>query len=133
MRNSQYSLERFGLIIVVLHLIISLVHGAAHANLRITLNSWQTVYVLVVITVLPLVSGVLLWRRMRGGLSLLFCSMIGALLFGGYYHFIAAGADNVSELGSHAWSAPFQLTAVLLAVTEAAGAVTAVLGLLRKQ
>jgi hypothetical protein len=133
MRNTQRSLERFGIAIVGLHFIISLVHGAAHVNLHITLNNWQTVYVLVVITVLPLVSGVLLWRRMRGGFLLLCCSMIGALLFGGYYHFIAAGADNVSELGSHAWSAPFQLTAVLLALTEATGAVTAAVGLLRKQ
>jgi hypothetical protein len=132
-RNTQQSLERLGIIIVVLHFIVSTVHGAAHLNLQITLNNWQTVYVLVVITALPLVSAVLLWRRMRGGFPLLFCSMIGSLLFGGYYHFIAAGADNVSELGAHAWSAPFQWTAVLLAVTEASGAVTAFLGLLRKQ
>jgi CHASE2 domain-containing sensor protein len=133
MRNTQQSLERFGIIIVALHFIVSLVHGAAHLNLQIALNNWQTIYVLVVITTLPLVSAVLLWRRMRGGFLLLFCSMIGSLLFGGYYHFIAAGADNVSELGAHTWSAPFQLTAVLLAVTEAVGAVTALLGLLRKQ
>lgn len=133
MRNTQHSLARLGLIIVVLHFLVSMVHGAAHVNLHITLNNWQTVYVLVVITVLPLVSGVLLWRRMRGGFLLLFCSMIGSLLFGGYYHFIAAGADNVSSLGAHTWSMPFQLTAVLLALTEVAGAVTAVLGLLRKQ
>ena len=133
MSNTQHSLARFGTIIVVLHFFVSLVHGAAHHNLQITLNNWQTIYVLAVITVLPLVSAVLLWRRMRGGFFLLFCSMIGSLLFGGYYHFIAAGADNVSELGSHAWSAPFQLTAGLLALTEATGVVTAVLGLLRKQ
>jgi CHASE2 domain-containing sensor protein len=133
MRNTQQSLERLGIIIVVLHFIVSVVHGAAHLNLHITLNNWQTIYVLVVITTLPLVSGVLLWRRMRGGFLLLFCSMIGSLLFGGYYHFIAAGADNVGSLGTHTWSGPFQLTAVLLAVTEATGAVTAVIGLIRKQ
>jgi len=133
MRNTRESLARFGIVIVVLHFIISMVHGGAHLNLQIALKNWQTVYVLVVITVLPLVSGVLLWRRRRSGFLLLFCSMIGSLLFGGYYHFIAAGADNVSELGSHAWSAPFQLTAVLLALAEAAGAVIALLGLMRKQ
>ena len=126
------SLERLGMIMVALHFLVSAVHGAAHLNLHIDLKSWQQAYVLVVITVLPLVSGFLLWRRMRGGFLLLLLSMLGSLMFGGFYHFIAAGTDNVSELGSHAWSLPFQLTAVLLALTEAAGALIAVMGLLRK-
>jgi hypothetical protein len=132
MKETNHSLARLGIIIVVLHFIVSMVHGTAHLNLHITLNNWQTIYVLVVITVLPLVSGVLLWRRMHGGFLLLFCSMIGSLLFGGYYHFIAAGADNVNSLGSHSWSMPFQLTAVLLALTEAAGALTGAVGVLKK-
>ena len=133
MKDTEHSLASIGVILVALHFVVSLVHGAAHFNLHINLKTWQTVYVLVVITALPLVSGFLLWRRMRGGFLLLLCSMAGALFFGGYYHFIAAGADNVASLGSHAWSAPFQATAVLLALTEAAGALTAVLGLLTKQ
>jgi hypothetical protein len=132
MRNAQYSLERFGLILVALHFIVSAVHGAAHLNLHINLNTWQTVYVFLVITTLPLVSGFLLWRRAGSGFWLLFFSMLGSLIFGGYYHFIAAGADNVSALGSHAWSAPFQLTAVLLAVTEAAGVLTGAAGVLKR-
>jgi len=59
--------------------------------------------------------------------------MLGSLIFGGYYHFIATGEDNIASLGLHAWSAPFQVTAVLLALIEAAGVLTAVVGLLRKQ
>ena len=133
MRHSQYSFARLGVILVALHFLVSAVHGAAHVNLHISLNTWQTVYVFVVITALPLVSGFLLWRNARSGFLLLLFSMMGALVFGGYYHFIATGADNVSSLGSHTWSAPFQVTAVLLAVTEAVGVLTAVLGLLRKQ
>jgi len=133
MRNAQYSLASLGVLLVALHFVVSAVHGAAHLNLHIDLNTWQTVYVLVVITALPLVSGFLLWRHARNGFFLLLFSMLGSLIFGGYYHFIATGADNVSSLGAHAWSAPFQLTAVLLAVTEAAGALTALLGLVRKQ
>jgi hypothetical protein len=126
-------LANLGVILVVLHFIISAVHGTAHSNLHIDLNTWQKVYVLVVITAVPLVSGFLLWRRARGGFLLLLFSMLGSLIFGAYYHFIASGADNVSSLGSHTWSAPFQLTAILLALTEAAGVLTAVLGLWRKQ
>ena len=132
MKNAQHSLARLGVILVLFHLIVSLVHGAAHMNLHIDLAAWQQVYVLVVITLLPLVSAVMLWRRWRGGFLLLLGSMIGSLLFGGYYHFIAAGADNVSSLGPHAWAGPFQITAGLLALTEAAGALIAAVGLSKK-
>ena len=130
MRKAHYTLADLGVILIALHFIVSIAHGAAHLKLHIDLNTWQMVYVLVVITALPLVSGFLLWRRMRSGFLLLLCSMAGALVFGGYYHFIAAGADNVRSLDSHAWSAPFQLTSVLLAVTEAAGVLTGVGGAL---
>jgi len=126
-------LASLGVILVALHFVVSVVHGAAHLDLHIGLKNWQTVYVLVIISALPLVSGFLLWRRARSGFLLLLFSMLGSLVFGGYYHFIATGADNVTELGLHAWSAPFQVTAVLLALTETAGVLTAVLGLLRKQ
>lgn len=121
-----------GVIIVMLHFIVSVVHGAAHLNLHIDLNLWQTVYVLVVITALPLVSGFLLWRRARSGFLLLVLSMLGSLIFGGYYHFIVIGADNVASLGSHSWAAPFQVTAVLLATTEAGGVLTGAAGLLTR-
>ena len=132
MRSTQHSLERAGVIIIALHLLVSLVHGAAHNSLHIDLEPWQTVYILVVITIAPLLSGVLLWRRVRIGFSLLMCSMLGALIFGGYYHFIAAGIDNVSSVGAHSWGPAFRVTAVLLALTEAAGVLTGVAGLLKK-
>jgi hypothetical protein len=97
------------------------------------MNAWQSVYILLVITMLPLVSAILLWReRTTGGFLLLLASMLGSLLFGGYYHFIAIGADNVGTLGLHSWARPFQVTAVLLAITEAAGVVTGLLGGFRK-
>jgi hypothetical protein len=113
----------------VVHFLISLVHGFAHSRLHIDMNQWQSLYILIVITVLPLISAVLLWRtQTTSGFWLLLISMLGSLLFGGYYHFIAAGADNVSSLGSHSWVQPFQLTAVLLAIIEAAGVLVGMLG-----
>ena len=128
--RSLRSLERIGIAIVLLHLLASTLHSAAHLNLHIEMNAWQSVYILSVILVLPLISAVLLLRkRARIGFWLLFCSMLGSLLFGGYYHFIAAGADNVASLGDHAWAPAFQLTAVLLALTEAAGMVIGAVGL----
>ena len=132
MRSTQHSLERAGVIIIALHLLVSLVHGAAHNSLHIDLEPWQTVYILVVITIAPLLSGVLLWRRARVGFLLLMCSMLGALIFGGYYHFIAAGIDNVASVGAHSWGQTFRVTAVLLALTEAAGVLTGVAGQFKK-
>lgn len=132
MRSVQHSLSRAGVIIVALHFLVSLVHGAAHSSLHIDMEPWQTVYILVVITIGPLVSGVLLWRRVRIGFLILMCSMLGALIFGDYYHFIAAGIDNVASVGPHSWGPVFRATAVLLALTEAAGVLTGVVGLLKK-
>ena len=130
MRSSQQPLERFGVIIVALHFLIVVVHSAAHMSLHIDMNLWQSVYIFVMIVALPLLAGFLLWRRARGGFLVLLVSMLGALIFGGYYHFIAAGIDNVGSLGSRPWSTTFQVTAVLLALTEAAGVVTGVVGVI---
>ena len=118
--------------IVALHFLVSLVHGAAHSSLHIDMAPWQTVYILVVITIAPLLSGILLWRRARTGFFLLLGSMLGALIFGGYYHFIAAGIDNVASVVAHSWGPAFRVTAVMLALTEAAGVLTGVWGLLKK-
>jgi hypothetical protein len=133
MSQTHYSLQRFGVFVVAFHFLISLVHGVAHSSLHIDLKPWQTVYVLLVITLLPLISAFLLWRASRGGFFLLLISMLGALIFGGYYHFIAAGADNVASLGLHSWAPAFQVTAVLLGVTEVAGVLTGLFGVLKKQ
>jgi hypothetical protein len=118
---------------ITLHLVVNVVHATAHTRLHIDMNLWQTVFILVVIIVLPLVAGFLLWRRSNGGFLLLLVSMLGALLFGGYYHFIAKGADNVATQGFHSWVRPFQITAVLLALIEAAGASTGLAGIFRKE
>jgi hypothetical protein len=128
MKRPLRSVERLGIAVVLFHFLVNVAHAAAHTNLHIDMNAWQSVYILLVILLLPLVSAVLLWRRSRVGFPLLLGSMLGSLLFGGYYHFIAAGADNVASLAPHTWTFPFQVTAVLLALTEAAGVVVGVVG-----
>ena len=110
-----------GIAVVILNALITVPHGMAHSNLHIQMNRWQNVYILVVINLLPLVAAVLIWRRRRIGFLVLLFSMTASLLFGGYYHFIAAGPDNVASLTSHPCTQTFQWTAVLLAVSEAMG------------
>jgi hypothetical protein len=114
--------------LVLLHALIVVPHGYSHTVLQINMNTWQNLYILLVINLLPLVSAVMIWRRSRLGYLLLLISMFGALVFGCYYHFVAAGPDNVGSVGTHPWSSTFQLTAVLLAVVELAGAITGFLG-----
>jgi len=126
------ALRRLSIAIIALHAVVVVAHSAAHMNLNILMNGWQNAYILLVIVLLPLVAGFLIWKRARHGYLILFLSMLGALLFGGYYHFVLAGADNVSTVGHHAmrsWAQVFQVSAALLALIEFAGVVVAVVGL----
>lgn len=126
------SLRRLSIAIIALHAVVTTTHGAAHSTLNIVMNGWQNAYIFVVIVLLPLVSAYLIWKRARRGYLILFLSMLGALVFGGYYHFVLAGADNVSTVAHHAsrsWAQLFQVSAVLLALVEFAGVVVGVVGL----
>ncbi len=114
--------------IVILHALIVIPHGMAHSHLQIQMNQWQNVYILLVINVLPLLAAILIWRRKRIGFLILLFSMAGSFLFGGFYHFIAAGPDNVASLTAHPWTQTFQWTAILLAVSEATGFLVGIRG-----
>jgi hypothetical protein len=52
-------------------------------------------------------------------------TLAGSLTFGAVNHFLLGGPDHVAEVAA-AWRGTFTTTAVLLAVTEAFGAVLAV-------
>jgi CHASE2 domain-containing sensor protein len=135
-RTSIDALRRLSVPVVVLHAMVAAAHGAAHNTLKILMNGWQSAYIFIVIFLLPLVAGYLIWKRARSGYLILFLSMLGALVFGGYYHFVLAGADNVSTVGQHAmrsWAQVFRVSAVLLALVEFAGVVAGVFGLVNRE
>jgi len=115
-------------LVVLVHTVIVLVHGAAHMRLNIELSAWANIYVLFIVGIGP-VAGLFLLRssRQRTGAAILFTTSIGALLFGLWKHFIAHGPDHVMRLQAGAWRLPFQATAVLLAVSESAGAIVALM------
>ena len=108
-------------IIVVAHLAVSLVHGAAHSGAAVPLSALQNVFVWVVILAGPLAA---LWMIRTGrplGPELLALTMGGSLVFGIVNHFVIESADHVAHITSDAWRLPFQVTAVGLALLEAAG------------
>jgi hypothetical protein len=132
MKKTRDSLRRVSIAMIASHSAVTAAHGAAHSTLNIVMNGWQNAYIFIVIVLLPLVAGYLIWKRARGGYLILFLSMLGALVFGGYYHFVLAGADNVSTVahhGSHSWAQVFQVSAVLLALVEFAGVIAGIAGL----
>ena len=113
---------KYGTAIVLLHLLINVVHGAAHARLHIDLDSFDRFFVLSIILILPLIAMVLLWTsRKTFGLGLLTCSMLASLLFGAYHHFWVAGPDNVRSQTSEGWGLTFIVTGYGLLLTEAIG------------
>ena len=108
--------------IVLTHLAITLVHGIAHQKLRIELSASDSLFVNIVVLVLPLLALALLWTRWkRFGFALLAIAMFGSLAFGFYHHFVAAGADNVNAQPDSALGRAFVWTAYGLAFTEALG------------
>ena len=110
-----------GTVIVLVHLLITVVHGQAHQHLTIFLGPVGNSFVYVVIIGAPLLAMLLLWTTAnRAGFGLLALSMAGALIFGIYMHFIAVGPDNIRQVVGE-WSGTFVWTSFALAIVEAAG------------
>jgi hypothetical protein len=108
--------------IVVAHLLVSVVHGLAHRELRVGLAPLDAIFVIVVVLIFPLIATVLLWTaRKRLGLVVLSLSMFGSLLFGLYHHFLVVSPDHIHSQPSSGWGATFVPTAYLLLITEAIG------------
>ena len=123
-------MTRIAWLVVLLHALIATVHGIAHQRLEITLNAFQSVYVVLIITIAPVLAAVLLWtRRTRSGFVLLALSMAGSLAFGVYWHYLAESPDNVFHLHEGTLQSLFRATALLLVVSELCGVVVGLWGL----
>lgn len=108
-------------VLILLRQLVAMLHGLAHEQLSVDLSKWQQWFVLIVITIAPLVSLVLFWTsRARLGALLLWTSMLAGVLFGVYHHFIAVSIDHVSHLPPGEARPLFIATAILLVPTELA-------------
>jgi sec-independent protein translocase protein TatC len=111
--------------LATVHLAAALWHGWAHSVLAVTLPPEKNLFVLVVIVILPMVGAGLVWTRwVKSAIGLFALSMLGALLFGGYHHYVMISPDHVSHLptGSPVAHSRFIWSAGTIAVLEAVAA-----------
>lgn len=106
--------------IVLAHLAVSVVHGAAHARAAVELSRASTLFVFVVILAAPLVGLALTWSSAQVGGWLVAGALSASLVFGVVKHFVMDGADHVSRVRPEARTL-FAATAALVAITEALG------------
>jgi hypothetical protein len=106
--------------VVVLHLIVTVVHGSAHGGAAVEQGWAAMAFIFLVIIAGPLVGLAWMWLNPRAGARLIGITMAASLLFGLINHFIIPGPDHVAHVAA-AWRALFGSTAVMLVVTEAAG------------
>ena len=108
--------------VVLAHLAITFVHGAAHQGAGVTLSPAGNAFVLSVILAGPVVGlAWLLLTRSRAAVWLITLTMAGGLAFGLINHFVIESSDHVLHV-TGPWRAWFGVSAALLAVTEALGA-----------
>ena len=121
---------KYGIACVLGHGLVGTIHGLAHKHMGIDLTFLQKLFIISVITLAPLLAGLLLWTRFRKvGAVLLLSSMLGSLIFGVVNHFLIPSPDHVLHLPASEWRLTFQATAVLLAITECLGCWIAALAL----
>lgn len=107
--------------LVVIHLAAAFWHGDTHKHLAIGLSAEKTTFVYVVILIAPVVAAGLVWTRYISiGLWVFFLSMLGALLFGAYHHYILVSPDNIGHMpdGSPESHQQFISSAAVIALLE---------------
>ena len=115
-------IAQYGTTLVIIHTIANGLHGLAHRSIPIPLSLFQSLFVGIVIFLIPIVAAVLLWTQFdRIGIWLLLSSIAGALLFGIYNHFIVISPDHVSQVSFAGWGLLFQVTAILIVIVDGLG------------
>jgi hypothetical protein len=120
MRGSTGAAWRWLILVVLVHLLISMVHGAAHAEAEVPLSRAATLFVYIVILAGPLAGIGLAALSEQVAVWVIAFTLAGSFVFGLLNHFVLAGPDHVAQVALP-WRALFAATAVLLAVIELAG------------
>src|SRR5690349_10341879 len=111
--NNISTITRYATAIVLLHTLITIIHGAAHLGEMVIGSVADNVFIVGVIWLAPLVAIALLrMGRWQAGSVMLTVAMAGSLIYGIYNHFIVPSPDNVVSFPAGSWQLPFQITAV---------------------
>ena len=108
-------------VIAIVHLAAQASHAYGHIAADVPNTALQQVFIVVVVTLGPLVAVLVAWRRnLRLGGGLFAASMVAAFLFGYLLHFVIDSPDLHSNvIGEHA--GVFFHSALSLALIEVVG------------
>jgi hypothetical protein len=121
MRTNPSS-QRLLAVVVLGHLIVNLVHGAAHSGARIPMTLAANLFIWIVILAGPIVGWWVSRSRPVAGAWIVAAAMAASLMFGVVNHFVIVSPDHVNHVAAE-WRTLFAITAVLLLLFEAAGVV----------
>ena len=113
-------LNRVAMAVVFAHLGVLLVHTAAHVALAILPQALDLIFILAVMSLLPLASVAFLRQGRMVGWVYLF-AFAASFVYGALSHFARAGPDYAFGLPAGVWALVFQGTTIALAVFEALG------------
>src|SRR5262245_13871832 len=82
------------------HLIISMVHGTAHAGANVPLSRAANLFVFIVTVAGPLAGLALMWATERAGAVVIAIAMAGSLVFGVLNHFVFVSPDHVMHVAN---------------------------------
>jgi hypothetical protein len=103
---------------VLAHLVVSMVHGFAHAQAHVPLSFASNLFVYIVILAGPLIGLALTWPAERLGSRVIAGTMAASFVFGLVNHFMLNSPDHVAHVEEQ-WRSLFAATAALLAILEA--------------
>jgi hypothetical protein len=112
-------------VVVLIHFGVGIAHGTAHILAPIGLSPIAMAFVLGIIGAGPLLGLALQWFvRRRAGAWIVAATLGASFVFGITNHYVLPGADRAAAVVGP-WGTTFRVTAALLAITEALGALLA--------
>jgi hypothetical protein len=127
------SLVKLSVICANLHLVVGSGHLVSHLLLGVIPSLTQSIEIALINVLLPFASLAALRRNPLMGARSLCASLLGCFAYGVYYHFVFESPDHVCHLPSGAWALPFQVSAILLAAVDGAGALALAARCFRKR
>lgn len=129
-------IDRILLWTVIAHFLIAGSHAVMHLGASVALTLPQLAFIAIVIVAAPLYGTYLHFTKPGpAGAVITTLSMLGSLIFGFVFHFVADTPDNIGHTHEDvigAWAPAFDSSAVAVMVVEVLGTLLAVVALSRR-